>query len=97
VTSRGILDWERRHLESVSKTHGLHTVFISRDRSDYLQQVPRPSWYPYEGLEAPLGTFIYGCTGEKSGNSYRMMPAEEADESSIQQDKKRLVGWWRRM
>jgi hypothetical protein len=70
----GILDWERRHLASVSKKHGLQTVFISNamdtDHGNVIMvQVARPLWYLYDGLEAPLGTFLF--------NSYpvwRMMP-----------------------
>jgi hypothetical protein len=59
----GIMDWERRHLASVSKKHGLQTVFISTgkkyDGRENMVQVTRPSWYPYAGLEAPLGTFAW--------------------------------------
>jgi hypothetical protein len=61
----GILDWERRHLASVSKKHGLQTVFVGTyyywqgtPCELRMQQVARPSWYQYDGLEAPLGTFV---------------------------------------
>jgi hypothetical protein len=67
----GILDWERRHLASVSKKHGLQTVFIinamSTDQGVIMVQVVRPLWYLYDGLEAPLGTFVFSSQG-------RMMP-----------------------
>jgi hypothetical protein len=85
----GILDWERRHLASVSKKHGLQTVFISNgldEMNDFacMVQVPRPSWYPYDGLEAPLGTFV-----DTNG---RMVPAEGADVQIIVGDWIRVFG-----
>jgi hypothetical protein len=84
----GILDWERRHLASVSIRHGLQTVFVST-AGDIMVQVTRPSWYPYDGLEAPLGTFVY-TQRDKIGNGVqRMVPVEEADEDGIAKDKKR--------
>jgi hypothetical protein len=86
----GILDWERRHLASVSTKHGLQTVFIGiePDFGDMVQ-VARPSWYPYDGLEAPLGTFVY-TSKDKSGNIVqRMVPPEEADEEGVAADNMR--------
>jgi hypothetical protein len=89
----GILDWERRHLASVSKKHGLHTVFVSTAKhlmyGDFMVQVARPSWYPYDGLEAPLGMFVY-TRNDKNGKLVdRMVPAEEADNEGIAEDKER--------
>jgi hypothetical protein len=63
----GILDWERRHLASVSKKHRLQTVFISTDDEDDMHQVARPSWYPYAGLVAPRRTFVF----RRAGTAYR--------------------------
>jgi hypothetical protein len=88
----GILDWERRHLASVSKKHGLLAVFISTAfvpsslqgrANEVMRQVARPSWYPYDGLEAPLGTYVY--TGiDTNGNSVdRMVCVEEANSQAI--------------
>jgi hypothetical protein len=92
----GILDWERRHLSSVSKKHGLQTVFIRpalvpagrfEERLERgMVQVARPSWYPYDGLEAPLGTFVYDGL-EAAGQ--RMVPVEVASKGAIEKDKKR--------
>jgi hypothetical protein len=88
----GILDWERRHLAVVSRKHGLQTVFVSTAKDgpgEIMVQVPRPSWYPYDGLEAPLGTFVYTVYG-RSGNAVdRMVPAEQANEEYTAKDKKR--------
>jgi hypothetical protein len=51
-----ILDFERRHLEAVSKKYKLPTVFISfRSFYPFGVQVARPNWFPYSGVEAPLG------------------------------------------
>jgi hypothetical protein len=87
----GILDWERRHLASVSKKHGLQTVFITtacidsvHEDPEIMIQVTRPSWFPYEGLKAPLGTFVHIC---HDSEVYRMVLAEEADEEGIAWDK----------
>jgi hypothetical protein len=54
-----ILDYERLHLQAVSRRRGIPTVFISlRCTSEgNAEQVPRPEWYPYDGLEAPLGMY----------------------------------------
>jgi hypothetical protein len=74
----GILDWERRHLASVSKKHGLQTAFVSTDPLDpftRMVQVARPSWYPYDGLEVPLGTFV-NIIVEGTSSTYRMVPVE---------------------
>jgi hypothetical protein len=86
----GILDLERRHLASVSTKHGLQTVFIGMEdgygADGGMVQVARPSWYPYDGLEAPLGTFVY-TSKDKSGNIVqRMVPTEESDEKGIAND-----------
>jgi hypothetical protein len=58
-----ILDFERQHLAAVSKKHGFLTVFIGivhdHKAGSSAQQVPRPSWYPYDGIEAPLGVFSF--------------------------------------
>jgi hypothetical protein len=90
----GIMDWERRHLASVSKKHGLQTVFISNAidprGDDIMVQVARPSWYPYDGLEALLGTFVH--EDKSDSKAFRMVPAEEADEEWIAKDKKRRWG-----
>jgi hypothetical protein len=89
----GILDWERRHLASVSKKHGLQTVFIStapgwdctvlHDEdvlgTEIMVQVARPAWYPYDGLEAPLSTFVYTRMDTGYSLVQRMVPAEEAE------------------
>jgi hypothetical protein len=95
----GIMDWERRHLASVSKKHGLQTVFIASDGNvdkdgGKMVQVARPSWYPYDGLEAPLGTFVYMYFSWYRETRYRflsnrMVPAEEASEKCIVLDRKR--------
>jgi hypothetical protein len=91
------MDWERRHLASVSKKHGLQTVFVGTalDRpklhgNEIMVQVARPSWYPHDGgLETPLGTFVYTFK-DKSGNVVaRMVPAEEAEEWRTAVNKKR--------
>jgi hypothetical protein len=76
----GIMDWERRHLASVSKKHRLQTVFIRTVVVDHpkphdneiMVQVARPSWYPHDGLETPLGTFVYTFK-DTSGNAVAMM------------------------
>jgi hypothetical protein len=88
----GILDWERRHLASVSKKHGLQTVFISTAKGghgdDMMMQVARPSWYPYDGLEAPLGTFIYTEYDRSANIVQRMVPVEEANDWDTAYNKK---------
>jgi hypothetical protein len=92
----GILDWERRHLASVSKQHGLQAVFISTasESMNAMEQVAKPIWYPYDGLEAPLGIFVYLPSGASNGTHVyewggRMVPAEEADAWNIGRDEKR--------
>jgi hypothetical protein len=99
--AEGIMDWERRHLASVSKKHGLQTVFISNGRhanggvvdglhqNEIMVQVARPAWYPYDGPEAPLGTFVYTSNDEGPTRTTRMVPAEEANEVGIARDKDR--------
>jgi hypothetical protein len=49
--SASILDWERRHIESVSNTKELQVVFIGGAFCE--MQIARPSWYPFAGQEAP--------------------------------------------
>jgi hypothetical protein len=107
----GILDWERRHLASVSKKHALETVFIStfdKQPVDHNQgtmvQVARPLWYLYDGLEAPLGTFVREYLKTYSGGwlgdplkytlagGWRLVPTEEASKRFIAEDKVRRAG-----
>jgi hypothetical protein len=55
-----VLDYERMHLEAVSKKHGLPTAFIALECGEIsAMQIPKPAWYPYEGIQATLGTFVY--------------------------------------
>jgi hypothetical protein len=56
------LDFERLHLEAVSKKHNLKTVFITFgwDGQRHAQQVLKPPWYPYSGVLAPLDSFAFG-------------------------------------
>jgi hypothetical protein len=93
--SIGILDWERRHLASVSKKHGLQTVFVSNahhgpNGDEIMVQVARPLWYPYDGLEAPLGTFVYQG---HSIDTRRMVPTEEAAKQRAACDINRAQNW----
>jgi hypothetical protein len=52
-----ILDYERLHLEAVSKKNTLGTVFVTFDSLGYGKQIARPPWYSYQGDEAPPGVF----------------------------------------
>jgi hypothetical protein len=68
-----IVDFERLHLEAVSKKNNLPTVFVNigydRKTGSSAQQVARPSWYaPFDGFEAPLCAFSF------SKESGRLVP-----------------------
>jgi hypothetical protein len=39
-----------------------------------MEQVARPAWYPYDGLEAPLGTFVYTYQDSCGNFVARMAP-----------------------
>jgi hypothetical protein len=52
------LDFERLHLQSVSRKKGLPTVFICL-RGSKAKQVAAPAWYAYNGSKAPLGAFVW--------------------------------------
>jgi hypothetical protein len=74
-----ILDFERLHLQAVSRKNRLPTAFITlgydRRTHSSAQQVEKPRWYPYEGIEAPLGTFVFDSKEQRlvpaTGNEQR--------------------------
>jgi hypothetical protein len=69
-----LLDFERLHLEAVSIRNRLPTVFISirEDAPHHAEQVVCPCWYPYKGIMAPLGTFVFSRQQKRLGRAVHM-------------------------